>query len=590
VKKFHNNFFQTKNSLKLKWLRIKIKTNPKAIIYFKQTKKFKKLLTLGFMRFKRKEHKRINSFPFVPPIISKAFLASLDNLTFGTPYLCSLKPFPEGITSSPTLIPPFTGGTEVAGFRKQSCWVYKGAIQNGFYKEQCLQKTANKIKQLSYFQSGQKLVAALSPLSCLYNKQLNKLESPYKKKDKNQTKYINDPFVGNAIYWNWRQIKLSNRIQGIAKEGKIFAEKFNNNSALSSYNPLGALSNKRSLHHNKRASSLGKSRTWQPLHYVSLYENQNVLKQKLMDLIAGKIAESFVFRPPLKQKHSKKRSFAFEFSTDYGINSRWRAASCLITSFMQKRYMYNKNMIVTALLHFANGSLFGEFRDEPPNPPDSHVFVSAKRYENYKRRVYFQQKKASLDLQSSLKKHEQQRFLKKLYNVPVKKNFGENLMTSFSSVDQKGSTEKAGKITSVSWYYQNKILKRHQFYLTNQWHNAQLPEHNTETVFLSDVDWRYTFIDKIGDLLIDFPDADQIFNPRQRRWLLNSKNSTYMHNLTSNQNIMLQQVYEHFLIEAFTTVYSLLNKNREALDSLVYHFMKFGYAKEINVLNLINNF
>ena len=97
--------------------------------------------------------------------------------------------------------------------------------------------------------------------------------------------------------------------------------------------------------------------------------------------------------------------------------------------------------------------------------------------------------------------------------------------------------------TNINWYYQNRILKRHGQYLTNQWWNGQLSEHNAETVFLSDIDWRSSFIKNKQisviksknlfnlsqqknssdglDILLDFPDTDQYYNPRRRRWLLN---------------------------------------------------------------------
>ena len=54
--------------------------------------------------------------------------------------------------------------------------------------------------------------------------------------------------------------------------------------------------------------------------------------------------------------------------------------------------------------------------------------------------------------------------------------------------------------------------------LTNQWWTGQLPEHNAETTFVSDIDWRYTCVEREArDILLDFPDADQHGNSGRQR-------------------------------------------------------------------------
>ena len=55
------------------------------------------------------------------------------------------------------------------------------------------------------------------------------------------------------------------------------------------------------------------------------------------------------------------------------------------------------------------------------------------------------------------------------------------------------------------------MYNRHKTYLTNQWWNGQQGEHNAETTFLSDIDWRFTFVQSIGDINIDFPDSEQFY-------------------------------------------------------------------------------
>ena len=85
---------------------------------------------------------------------------------------------------------------------------------------------------------------------------------------------------------------------------------------------------------------------------------------------------------------------------------------------------------------------------------------------------------------------------------------------------EKTRLASLNKISSINSCYKNIIYNRHRTYLTNQWWNAQQGEHNAETTFLSDIDWRYTFVPSFGDVQVDFPDSDQFYNPRNRRWML----------------------------------------------------------------------
>nr|ALO21110.1 cell division protein [Carteria crucifera] len=76
---------------------------------------------------------------------------------------------------------------------------------------------------------------------------------------------------------------------------------------------------------------------------------------------------------------------------------------------------------------------------------------------------------------------------------------------------------------STHEYYRHRLFVKHQHQslITDQWWNGQLSEHNLEATFLSDIDWRYNFIDKLAlDLIIDFPITEQYYNPRQRRWVI----------------------------------------------------------------------
>lgn len=284
-------------------------------------------------------------------------------------------------------------------------------------------------------------------------------------------------------------------------------------------------------------------------NFLSLYSSTKTLKHHLVILLAGKIGELLAFsfigtplffgladrkdREYRKKQHLCKKQNTFSltgFLTLAGIDNTWRAATSLIFSLIQKRYLANKNFIIPKLLHFLNnGSLY-----EAPGPPASNILLPAKRYENFKRSFNAQQNKTktSLGISEKLQLHQQQRLVKRLYKLPIKEHFRSEILTNTNkrekSIGFANSTLILGPLDSIvekptnfNWHYRNKVLNRHRNYLNNQWWNGQLPEHNTETTFLSDIDWRYTFVESIGDIIMDFPDTDQHYNNRERRWLLN---------------------------------------------------------------------
>nr|ALO20839.1 cell division protein [Chlamydomonas nivalis] len=223
------------------------------------------------------------------------------------------------------------------------------------------------------------------------------------------------------------------------------------------------------------------------------------------------------------------------------------------------------------------------------------------------------------------------------------------------------------KPTSINWYYRNRLLNRHLASLNNQWWNGQLSEHNVETTFLSDVDWRSNFVasfigkgshfqtnkkelklssfninnsnqtpthtiskrndvtlfeeEKVAnkdkrslsketknddkrinseevwtkkieessllDVLIDYPDFDQHYNPRNRRWILNFGYWSYWYHYQKDHN---NEIYSYIIMETFLQTYHFLNSNREILDYLVTKFIKLGLLKEITLIDSLKRF
>nr|YP_009329568.1 cell division protein [Chlamydomonas leiostraca]APD80601.1 cell division protein [Chlamydomonas leiostraca] len=363
------------------------------------------------------------------------------------------------------------------------------------------------------------------------------------------------------------------------------------------------------------------------LHYLELTssffnENSRVinsagispqqLKKHLIYLISGKLGEMFLFAKAdgrqsqcLKELRDARMTAASaslqnrlatiggrpEVASSFGLSNTWQSLTSLVLSYIQKRYIWNKNLIVPKLLSFSNYSALLEY----PSPPSTNILLPAKRYENYKRSFSFFAVKrySSINIREKINLHQQQRLVKRLYRQPVQELFRseimENRFTSFTNAGLMiGSYEPIlQKPSSSNWFVKNRILMRHRNSLTNQWWNGQLPEHNAETTFLSDIDWRYTFISqpnisspqKVGttgaegvkDILLDFPDTDQHYNPRNRRWLLTkgSYNNWFDFEKTINS-----EIYSHFVFDSFVKAYQVFEKNREILDFYAFYGLK----------------
>jgi SpoVK/Ycf46/Vps4 family AAA+-type ATPase len=359
--------------------------------------------------------------------------------------------------------------------------------------------------------------------------------------------------------------------------------------------------------------------------YMSLYASPLQFKNEIVKLMSGKLGEMLLFSSSVSFGDSNllslldknievgergKETIQYQsqcqwnevMPTSLGLSNTWKVLSSLILSFVQKRFLLlsnsnnnlngkesiiNNNLIVPKFLFFNNqNSLY-----EPPSPPSSNILLPARRYENYRRSfAYFSGKKTSIGIMEKIATHQQQRLVKKLYGFSVKESFKseiiENRFTSFTN-----ATLMIGSFSSVlqkpshsNWFVKNRILMRHKDYLTNQWWNGQLPEHNAETTFLSDIDWRYSFIESIGDLLLDFPDADQHYNPKNRRWLLTKGD---YHNWFDFEKTLYSEIYTHFIFNSFVKAYHIYEKNREILDFYSFYVLRKGLYNTLNEFETI---
>jgi len=370
--------------------------------------------------------------------------------------------------------------------------------------------------------------------------------------------------------------------------------------------------------------------------YLSLYASPYFFKKHISLLISGKIGEFFLF--------SNKSSLTNLRFVPYSVNTRslssipsinsskpnspspysnfvpncnsvsttrrsslmpviTESISSLVLSFIQKRFLYKRNLMLPTLFNLTNYSSLLE----PPSPPITSILLPARRYENLKRSLsYYQNHDQNFGsgIMEKINLHQQQRLVKRLYNIPVKESFKseiiENRLSSFSNASLMiGSMSPSNlqKISSSNWFIRNRIFTRHSHYLTNQWWTGQLPEHNAETTFLSDIDWRYTFVEREArDILLDFPDADQHYNPRNRRWV-GKTNSPFgtngMPSLSLSDNSLYSEIYSHFIYDSFLKAFNIYEHNREVFDFYAFHVCKQGlhsHLHEFERLKLIQRF
>nr|YP_010563798.1 cell division protein [Coelastrum microporum]UWM13051.1 cell division protein [Coelastrum microporum] len=360
-------------------------------------------------------------------------------------------------------------------------------------------------------------------------------------------------------------------------------------------------------------------------HSKTAETNQNsfsVNSANLMEFQKIKIFNSV--SPQICQSSFLKNSY---FWSAFGNDESWRLATPFLYSMIQKRFLFTKNLLLSKMLFFENRNSL----KQPPSPPNSSILMPSKKYENFKRTENDFLTKASFSINEKIQFHQQQRFLKQLYNVSVQQYFRSEIVpkrqTFFGNAFQEIAYLDAvtSRSSSVHFYQKKYLGLRHRFSNINQWWNGMLPEHTTETTYLSDVDWRTMFVSKKThsrvlkstesgfnenvhsklslnhqtlEFTMDFPDAEQYYNPRNRRWYLNSHflNSDSCNILHKNSYLLslntdLQyEIYYHYLMQSFNETYQYFDKNREMLDFFVFCLLKTGFLKEFDYLTILSRF
>jgi hypothetical protein len=354
--------------------------------------------------------------------------------------------------------------------------------------------------------------------------------------------------------------------------------------------------------------------------------------------MAGQIGQTFFQNSNLTKNTAGQRSLTNKNGIEPCFNQTWKTATSLVFSFIQKRWIYQKNLILPKFLDFGPEG----YKTEIPSPPSSNILLPAKRYENMKRTFTFSQlkQKTQLSIGEKIQLHQQQRLVKRLYKIPLKEYFKSEILNTFTnnSINESAFADlrsqnlsklsknqqtientinpnnftsfsnasiilapfekKLSKTTSMNWYFRNRILNRHHTYLSNQWWNGQLQEHNTESTFLSDIDWRYSYFmtqskdGSMGDLFIDFPDAEQYYNPKNQRWI---NTSGSWNSWFDFDKAVYEQYASHYISECFSNAYQFLDQNRELLDFYVITVFEKGMEPskdldELTILEILKRF
>ena len=329
------------------------------------------------------------------------------------------------------------------------------------------------------------------------------------------------------------------------------------------------------------------------------------LENDLQKFVFTKINSSFFsdfqeqknFFVPCSSQDMLKKNFSW---TAFGNDETWRFATPFLFSLVRKRFLFTKNLFLSKMLFFENSNQ----RRQPPSPPGSSILMPAKKYENFKRTEndFFQ--KGRFSMNEKIQMHQKQRFLKQLYNIPTQQyfrsEFRKNHQTLFStSFQELAYLDSVAQTSSSSFFFQKKYVQtRHRFSHINQWWTGMFPEHTRESTFLSDVDWRTMFVSEkeknTFEFLMDFPDSEQYYNPRNRRWFfkVNSTKDPFTNATVWSmfEKDLQYEIFYHFLMESFYKSFLYFDKQREMLDFFVYSLLQKGVLKEFDFLTTFSRF
>lgn len=308
------------------------------------------------------------------------------------------------------------------------------------------------------------------------------------------------------------------------------------------------------------------------------------------------------------------KNFSHTFYTCYGSEDILSSVTNIAYSIMYKRYMYSKALLLDRSLSVINNSML----NEPITAPASFIETPADRYEHIKRYEKDYIKKSVISIRQKIEDKEHWLFIRYLSGKPLlqgypfsipdldysfkdhkhsqkNKNNNDLLLSNyktiykrfpFAPIDLIPLGKNFTQISQSAYYFRKNYHNRNFYSFYDYWYNLHLEEDTLEKTLSRETDSRYYYDERYGDMILEYPDADQYYNPRCRRWMCASG---YWGQWGSFEKLYHQEIYEHYLYESFYKGFKFLENYREVLDHFAYKLLKNGILKEIDILTFLNN-
>jgi hypothetical protein len=258
--------------------------------------------------------------------------------------------------------------------------------------------------------------------------------------------------------------------------------------------------------------------------------------------------------------------------------------SDFISSVIQKRALWTKNLIVYRLLYIPNNE---DYR-EPNALPTYDLMDPNKNYETLQKEQRILYRTGNLTMNEKIELHKTYRLYLAVANRTIEDWHGQQYKPEELQLLKRHvlpSLEELSSLalvmnhpTGTNKFYRDSTHLRQRFHLIDQWWNGHLADLDVERTLQSPVETRTFFEESIGnDIDIDYPLPDRYYNVRSRRWVSKQGNESWF---LKGAKFDAAAAY-HYMVCALTRCYEELHNNRESLDQLAYTFLKSGKVSEV---------
>jgi len=268
--------------------------------------------------------------------------------------------------------------------------------------------------------------------------------------------------------------------------------------------------------------------------------------------------------------------------------------SDFISTVIQKRSIWTKNLVVFRLLYLPNNQ---DYR-EPLGLPVYDLVDADKNYETLQKEQRVLYRPGNLTMNEKIELHKTYRLYLAVANRTIEEWHGQPYRPEEMQLLKRHvlpSLEELGSLALVmnhatggtNKFYRQTTHLRQRFHLIDQWWNGHLADLDVETTLQSEVETRTFFEESIGnDVEIDYPLAERYYNVRSRRWVWKQNaESWFLKGAQFNDAAAY-----HYMVCALTRCYEELHKNRESLDHLAYTFLKSGKVSEVQTYSHYTRF